>query len=981
MKKQFKHTIKGLLAGGLLASTTAQADVVQVTSADIQGIVHWSNTNTYVLNGFVFVESGEELHIQAGTVVKAKDGEGANISALVVARGGKLFAIGTPARPIIFTAEIDDVNDPEDLGIWDRGLWGGVVLMGRAKINTAVDATGNAATPKFDVYEGIPSTNPNYAKFFFGGDDDDDNSGILRYVSIRHGGKVLESNKEINGLSLCAVGRGTTIEFVEAYAIKDDGFEFFGGTVNTRYLVSAFNDDDAFDADQGHQGKHQFWFGIQAPDVRDKGMELNGEPSGIAVSNAPLARFTVYNATLIGAGAGSGGNNNNVFTIREYASPRIYNSIFTDFAQRGVSIDDKTKALLANGNLDLQDNLWWGFTAGNTAANLDVGNAGSLFSDANLHNEIVDPQLRSISRTNDFGLDPRPKAGSPALSANRLPPSDDSFFTPASYKGAFDGSTLWISGWTALSRYGVTLPVGGKPGNVVPVKNQDISGTVNWYNTNTYVLDGFVFVENGEVLNIEAGTVVKAKNGEGANISALVVARGGKIFASGTALSPIIFTGEDDDVNDPDDLGIWDRGLWGGLVLMGAAQINTAVDATGNAANPKFDVYEGIPSTNPNYQQFFFGGNNNDDSSGVLRYVSIRHGGKVLESNKEINGLSLCAVGRGTTIECVESYAIKDDGFEFFGGTVNTRYLISAFNDDDAFDADQGHSGKHQFWFGIQAPDVRDKGMELNGEPSGIAVSNAPLARFTVYNATLIGAGAGSGGNNNNTFTIREYASPRIYNSIFTDFAQRGVSIDDKTKSLLENGSLDLQDNIWWGFTAGNTAANLDLGNAAVLFSDASRQNDLVDPLLASISRTNNLALDPRPLAGSPAHSTDRLPAADGFYVQANYKGAFDRVNWAADWTALSAYGILTAQGFGKKDEPTSVEPSAPSIQITPTGGGLRLALTSVPGKSYQLQSTISIAEPVWVNEGDAVAGTGAEILLNTALGNDPSKFYRVIVQ
>jgi hypothetical protein len=981
MKKKFNKTLGRLAAGCLLAGVAANGDTIQITNADVSGSTQWYSTNTYVLNGFVFVEQGETLSIEAGTVVQAKGGEGANISALVVARGGKLFAVGTPTRPIIFTSEQDDVTDPEDLGIWDRGLWGGVVLLGRAKINTAVDAAGNAATPKFDVYEGIPSTNPNYQQFFFGGDDDDDSSGILRYVSIRHGGKVLESNKEINGLSLCAVGRGTTIEFVETYAIKDDGFEFFGGTVNTRYLVSAFNDDDAFDADQGHSGKHQFWFALQASDVRDKGMELNGEPAGLAVGNTPLAQFTVYNATLIGAGAGAGGNNNNVFTIRDYASPRIYNSIFSDFAQRGVSIDVRSKEHLDSGKLDLRDNIWWGFTDGNTAANLDILNGAILFSDADRRNAIVDPMLRSISRTNEMNLDPRPVAGSPALSTDRMPPSDDPFYVQAGYKGAFDGTTLWTSGWTALSQYGITPPLGGKPGNVVQVANADISGTVNWYNTNTYVLNGFVFVEQGEVLNIEAGTVIKGKGGEGANISALVVARGGKIMAMGTALNPIIFTGEVDDVNDSEDLGVWDRGLWGGVVLLGRAHINTAVDAAGNAASPKFDVYEGIPSTNPNYAQFIFGGDDDDDSSGVMRYVSIRHGGKVLESNKEINGLSLGAVGRGTIIECVETYAIKDDGFEFFGGTVNTRYLISAFNDDDAFDADQGHSGKHQFWFAVQAPDVRDKGMELNGEPQGLAVSNSPLARFTIHNATIIGAGAGSGGNNNNAFTIRDYASPSLYNSIFTDFAQRGVSIDVRSKNHLDNGNLDFQDNIWWGFTDGNTAANLDILNSSVLFSDSARQNDIVDPLLTSISRTANSMLDPRPAAGSPALSTDRLAPADGFYAQVNYKGAFNKVNWAAGWTALSAYGVLTPMGAGQKESPTVVEPPAPSIVISISSGSLNMAIQSVVGKSYQLQSTLSILNPAWVNEGAAVVGTGADVLLNAAVGADPSKFYRVIVQ
>ncbi|MEP6662326.1 MAG: T9SS C-terminal target domain-containing protein, partial [Verrucomicrobiota bacterium] len=304
-----------------------------------------------------------------------------------------------------------------------------------------------------------------------------------------------------------------------------------------------------------------------------------------------------------------------------------------------------------------------------------------------------------------------------------------------------------------------------------------LTGTNNWLSTNTYLLTGPVYVLSNAVLNIEAGTVIKGQtNATAANISFLAITRGAKIFANGTANSPIIFTSVLDDVTDPFDLPIYQRGLWGGVILFGNAKINTASDAAGNAASPKYDVYEGLADTQISGQFVHrFGGTNDDDSSGVFRYVSIRHGGKVLESNKEINGLSLGAVGRGTTIEYVEAYAIGDDGFEFFGGTVNCKYLVSAFNDDDTFDADQGYSGKLQFLFSIQEPGARDKGWELNGEPSGIAVGASPTMKMEVYNATTIGAGTNGGGSANNAFTIREFASPSFYNCIFTDYSQRGL--------------------------------------------------------------------------------------------------------------------------------------------------------------------------------------------------------------
>src|SRR6185369_7602585 len=242
------------------------------------------------------------------TVIKGHNlgGQGTNVAALYVTRGGRIYAEGTPRNPIIFTADVDDTTLPDDVDLYARGLWGGVVIFGRAVLNGAVDANGNAASPKYEVYEGLdPITLAGQPVFQFGGNDDDDNSGVLRYVSIRHGGAVLAPNKEINGLSMGAVGRGTTIEFVEAYAIADDGFEFFGGTVNTKSLVSSFNDDDSCDTDMGYRGTNQFWFAIQPPDKRNYGMEMNNHPNEVAQTSQllPAADFKVYNMTIIGSGA------------------------------------------------------------------------------------------------------------------------------------------------------------------------------------------------------------------------------------------------------------------------------------------------------------------------------------------------------------------------------------------------------------------------------------------------------------------------------------------------------------------------------------------------------------------------------------------------------------------------------------------------------------------------------------------------------
>jgi len=449
-----------LLTACLLRSSGGLAATVQVT-ANMTGTNNWYPTNEYVLNGPIYVLAGGVLNIEAGTVVKGRPGGTNDASALYITRGAKIFAEGTRTKPIIFTAEQDDVTDPGDLGIYSRGLWGGVVIFGNAVLNMAADSLGNIANPKYEVYEGLSDVEVNGQRINrFGGNDDDDNSGVFRYVSIRHGGINILPNKEINGLSLGGVGRGTTIDHVECYAIRDDGFEFFGGTVNTRYCVAAFCDDDGFDTDMGYRGKNQFWMVIQERGAKDNGSELNGEINGATTgTNQPIGNFEVYNCTWIGAGTNTAANRG--LQIRDYAAPKIYNSIITEFGGAGVRIDAAAGLHLTNGLLDLRNNLWWNFAANGTpVAVAETPQAAVLFSDAARSNVVVDPRLRSISRANAGGLDPRPAPGSPALTSSRVAPADG-FYKSAAYAGAFS-DVNWASGWTALTEYSFMTGAGGR---------------------------------------------------------------------------------------------------------------------------------------------------------------------------------------------------------------------------------------------------------------------------------------------------------------------------------------------------------------------------------------------------------------------------------------------------------------------------------------------------------------------------------------
>jgi hypothetical protein len=506
------------------------------------------------------------------------------------------------------------------------------------------------------------------------------------------------------------------------------------------------------------------------------------------------------------------------------------------------------------------------------------------------NNQVVDPQLAGISRTNDGGLDPRPAVGSPAATtAPVLPPSND-WFEHVTYLGAFSPHDLWIQGWTAMYEYGFVKKLGRHNTNVVNVTDADINGDVVWTNDNTYVLDGFVFVEDGETLSIQPGTVIKGKPGQGANASALIVAQGGKIFAWGTPTHPIIFTAEADDVTNPADLQIFDHGLWGGVIILGKATINTTSGV---------GQIEGIPASEP---RGAYGGTDDADNSGVFRFVSIRHGGTDIGSGNEINGLTMGAVGSGTTIECVEVYSNKDDGFEFFGGTVNTKYLVAAFVGDDSYDYDEGFRGKGQFWFAIQPSDGGNRVGEHDGgtDPE----DGTPYAMPVIYNATYIGSGMNTTNlDNDRMLYFRDNAGGKYYNSIFTDFGGYGVTVEDldgaeSSRDRLDAGELVLANNIWWNFGAGNTVEAIGDTVDYVVNHITSNNNYIQDPGILGISRTNDGGLDPRP--GAAAYTLGKMtPPTDGFYTNVHYIGAFGGINWLSDWTYLSFLGFLDMKGAG----------------------------------------------------------------------------------
>ncbi len=875
----------------------ATGDVV-VTDEDINAgeMVYWTADNTYLLDGLVYVEEGAVLNIEAGTVIKGK-ADADPTAALIISQGAKIYAEGTAENPIIFTAEGDDVNDPYDMEFNTRGQWGGVIVLGKA-------LTNETATGGISYIEGIEEESD---RTKFGGTDDKDNSGILRYISIRHGGAELAPGDEINGLTLGAVGSGTTIEYIEIFANKDDGIEWFGGTVNCKYLVAAFCGDDGFDHDMGLRNKMQFLFTIQDPESAGRAGEHDGghDPE----DGNPFAYPVVYNATYIGPGMESS-QDDAALKLRDNWGGEYKNSIFGDRSGNAIAIEttdeysQDSKKRLEDGEIVLENNLWFNFAPGNSWADITAESYEADYMTGTGSNPILDSSpLRSISRTADFGLDPRPVVDGAAYENLTTVPNDD-FFEQVNYKGAF-GASNWMQGWTALDSYSFLTEKPEATGDVV-VTDEDINAgeMVYWTADNTYLLDGLVYVEEGAVLNIEAGTVIKGK-ADADPTAALIISQGAKIYAEGTAENPIIFTAEGDDVNDPYDMEFNTRGQWGGVIVLGKALTNET--ATGGIS-----YIEGIEEESDRTK---FGGTDDKDNSGILRYISIRHGGAELAPGDEINGLTLGAVGSGTTIEYIEIFANKDDGIEWFGGTVNCKYLVAAFCGDDGFDHDMGLRNKMQFLFTIQDPESAGRAGEHDGghDPE----DGNPFAYPVVYNATYIGPGMESS-QDDAALKLRDNWGGEYKNSIFGDRSGNAIAIEttdeysQDSKKRLEDGEIVLENNLWFNFAPGNSWADITAESYEADYMTGTGSNPILDSSpLRSISRTADFGLDPRPVVDGVAY--DDL---SGYPVAIN-----------------DSYDSKTPETFALKAYPNPFNPTTNISFDLPKSGDVKVVVYNVMGQ------------------------------------------------
>jgi hypothetical protein len=524
-----KNPVLALVIAGLgltALCSPVSAQLVTVNS-DIAVSTTWGPPNTYKLVGQIYVLPGATLTIQEGTIIASVP---ADQGALAVTRGAQIHVLGTPANPVIMTSTADTATwvggDPKT-GTWRAAAqeWGNLTVMGNGYMceNQVAANTLNPNLANYGIMEGLLEAFPGDPRVRYGGGDDYDDSGEIRYLSLRYGGKVIGSSVELNGLSLGAIGRGTDIHHVEVMNNIDDGVEIWGGTVNVKYLNVWNVGDDSIDVDQGWRGKIQFGLLVQGFSLNAVGAGQGGgvgdncfETDGAEDSfHQPVTTSTIYNMTVIGQPGSTGGDHGTAW--RDNARIQYRNCIFMDLGERLVGFDNSDGDTPAGAGYGAMGTLNWpttwntaytatsavnppvnpgAFYTVQTSGNLceikdsvffnnnhaqayteasNIGGSGLNLLTAPGYNNVqaVSSPITSITRAAPTllqgGVGPlvmsrvtflNPAPANDALVSVAAAPNDG-FFTPANYRGAFPPAT--VNGWNWLCGWTASTAYGFTP--------------------------------------------------------------------------------------------------------------------------------------------------------------------------------------------------------------------------------------------------------------------------------------------------------------------------------------------------------------------------------------------------------------------------------------------------------------------------------------------------------------------------------------
>lgn len=406
MKKNWKFATMALIAGVSLFATSCSSDEdpinnpgdggedTYVLDSDITENVTLETGKTYTLNGGVHVKSGATLTIQPGVTIVAQHDE--TVDYILIEQGAKIDAQGIAAQPIVMTSEKKEA-----------GAWGGLHICGYAHTNNGSGKSEIGNAP-------------------YGGNNDADNSGTLKYIRLEYTGYAFDEEHEANGVSFYGVGNGTTVEHLQAYQGSDDGFEFFGGSVNVKYMVVTSCSDDSFDWTEGWNGKAQFLVAYQEGESSlgyacDCLMECDNNGTNNAAT--PVAHPTIANATLIGNGGDAQG-----VRLRAGTQVELYNTIITGKGKPLTVETNETENALKDGTSKLEY----------VAISGELSSKQGIYTNADFAQATGNLTNQEFSWTGKYvgTLD-----GGKDLSA-------DSFFTKTDYKGAVKSGDDWTSGWT-----------------------------------------------------------------------------------------------------------------------------------------------------------------------------------------------------------------------------------------------------------------------------------------------------------------------------------------------------------------------------------------------------------------------------------------------------------------------------------------------------------------------------------------------------
>ncbi|MBY0490737.1 MAG: hypothetical protein K2R93_12920 [Gemmatimonadaceae bacterium] len=490
---RYNATVSGnpaIVTAGATSTITVAYAAGTTPTVVLQGTIPTNRTLTadtaYILRGFTYVANGATLTIEAGT--KIVGDSTALGSALFVLRGARIVANGTAAAPIVFTSQ-------RTVGNRQPGDWGGLIIVGNARNNRSgsIIVEGSDGSVVGSQQGGIVYT---------GGTNDADNSGTLRYVRVEFAGYATLPDAELNSFTFAAVGSGTTFEYLQSVSGLDDAFEWFGGTVDGKYLVSYESGDDHFDTSEGYRGRNQFLIAYQstfltpragagAVSADPQGFEVDGcngggctAPSGASAQSSGrddgLWTMNMFaNYTLIGVGASQTTPTNGGVgaVLRRGTGGYYFNGVIARWPRQAISMRDST-----TNNRFQVDSL---FFKNNYLAENGTQNGGVIFDPVgtnfgqetaftgrNQNNTVAASGVTAASlfaslpagsaTTTAANFDWAPAAGSPIATGGlssfasdpRIAARASTFIVPTAYRGAADpaATTKWWAGWTNYAR-------------------------------------------------------------------------------------------------------------------------------------------------------------------------------------------------------------------------------------------------------------------------------------------------------------------------------------------------------------------------------------------------------------------------------------------------------------------------------------------------------------------------------------------------